>query len=141
MWGSAALVVDTSAWSRAHRPEVREAWVEALLEDRVRLSPAVRLELLLSARDGDRFDAMQVELDALRPAPLSSSVLRTAERAMRALARRSAGAHRVPIVDYLVAAAAQEMDATVLHYDADYDRLADVMEFRSAWLVAPGTVP
>lgn len=134
-------MVDTSAWSRGHLPEVRDAWVEALLEDRMRLPPAVKLEILLSARDGESFDATQVELDALRSAPLNSSVLRVAEAAMRALAHRSAGAHRIPIVDYLVAAAAQEIDATVLHYDADYELLAAVMDFESAWLSPRGSLP
>jgi len=134
-------VVDTSAWSRGHRPEVRDAWVEALLSDRMRLSPAVRLEILLSARDAERFDSTQIELHALRTAPLNSSVLRTAEGAMRALAHRSSGAHRIPIVDYLVAAGAQEVNATVLHYDADYDLLAAVMDFESAWLSPRGSLP
>lgn len=106
----------------------------------MRLSPAVRLEILLSARDGERFDSTQGELDGLRPAPLNSSVLRTAEAAMRALAHRSAGAHRIPIVDYLVAAAAQELNATVLHYDADYDLLAAIMDFESAWLSRRGSL-
>lgn len=140
VWGSDALVVDTSAWSRAHRPEVRDAWVEALLGDRMRLSPAVRLEILLSARDGEGFDAMQGGLDAVRTAPLNGSVLRTAEAAMRALAHRSAGTHRIPIVDYLVAAGAQEINATVLHYDADYELLAEVMDFESAWLSPRGSL-
>ena len=40
------------------------------------------------------------------------------EVSMRALAHRSAGAHGIPVVDYLVAATAQEINATVLHYDA-----------------------
>ena len=141
MWRSGALVVDTSAWSRAHRAEVRDPWIEALLADRVRLSPVVKLEILLSARNGDRFDGAQNTLDALRTAPLSSSVLRSAEISMRALAHRSAGAHRIPVIDYLVAAAAQEINATVLHYDADYDLLAEVMDFEAAWLAPPGSLP
>jgi len=45
------------------------------------------------------------------------------------------------VVDYLVAAAAQEINGTVLHYDADYDLLAEVMDFESAWLAPPGSLP
>lgn len=60
---------------------------------------------------------------------------------MGGLAHRSAGAHRIPIVDYLVAAAAQEVNATVLRYDADYDLLAAVMEFKSAWLSRRESLP
>jgi hypothetical protein len=60
---------------------------------------------------------------------------------MGALACRSAGAHRLPVVDYLVAAAAQETGAAVLHYDHDYDTLAEVLEFESVWLATPGSLP
>jgi hypothetical protein len=140
-WGELPLVVDTSAFARAHHPDVRARWKEALLSDRLRISPAVRLEILLSARDGDRFDTLAEQLSALRPAPLSAGVLRAAEHAMRTLAHRSAGAHRIPIVDYLLAAAAQEAGAAVIHYDHDYDALARVMSFESIWLAPAGTIP
>jgi predicted nucleic acid-binding protein len=140
-WGELPLVVDTSAWSRAHHPDVRAVWTEALLADRLRLSPAARFEILLTTRDGSSFDDLAEELSATRTAPLTASVIRTAEEAMRALAHRSAGAHRLPIVDYLLASAAQETGAAVLHYDRDYDTLAEVMSFESIWLAPAGSLP
>jgi predicted nucleic acid-binding protein len=139
-WGELALVVDTSAWSRAHHPDVREPWKRALLTDRLRISPAVRVEILFSAAHGDSFDTLAEGLSALRPAPLTAAVIRAAEDAMRTLAHRSSGAQRIPIVDYLVAAAARETGAAVLHYDRDYDTLAEVMEFESAWLAPAGSL-
>jgi predicted nucleic acid-binding protein len=105
------------------------------------MSPATRLKILFSARDGASFDQLAQELSALRPAPLTSAVIRAAEGAMRALAHRSAGAQGIPIVDYLIAAAAQETGAGVIHYDRDYDTLAEVMEFESIWLAPAGTLP
>ena len=60
---------------------------------------------------------------------------------MQALAHRSAGAQRLPIVDYLVAAAAQELGAAVVHYDRDFDTLAELMEFESIWLAPAGALP
>jgi predicted nucleic acid-binding protein len=134
-------VVDTSAWARAHHPPVRESWKEALLDRRLRLSPAVRFEILFSARDGRSFDALAERLSAIQAAPLNASVVRSAEQAMRALAHRSAGAQRLPIVDYLVAAAALELGAAVIHYDQDYDTLAGLMGFDSVWLAPAGTFP
>jgi predicted nucleic acid-binding protein len=139
-WGDLPLIVDTSAFARAHHPEVREQWREALLGDRLRLSLAARLEILLSARDGESFDALAEDLAALRPAPLTATVLRAAELAMRTLAHRSAGTHRIPLVDYFLAAAAQQLGAAVIHYDRDYDTLAEVMEFESIWLAPAGTI-
>lgn len=108
---------------------------------RMRISPAVRFEILLSARDGESFDALAERLSAVQAAPLTASVIQAAEGAMRELAHRSAGAQRLPIVDYLVAAAAQELGAAVIHYDRDYDTLAELLEFESVWLAAPGTLP
>jgi predicted nucleic acid-binding protein len=140
-WGELPLVVDTSAWARAHHPEVRQVWRRALLERRLRLSPVVRFEILLSARDGQSFDALAERLSALQVAPLSTSVIAAAQNAMGTLANRSAGSHRLPIVDYLVAASAEELGAAVIHYDRDYDTLAGLMSFESIWLAPAGTLP
>jgi len=139
-WGALPLVVDTSAWARAGQPEVRDRWLGALLEDRFRISPAVRLEILLSARGGEGFDLLAERLGSIRTAPFSAGTIRAAEAGMRALAYRSSGAQRLPIVDYLVAAAAQELGGGVLHYDRDYATLAEVMEFESVWLAPAGTL-
>lgn len=134
-------MVDTSAWARAHHPSVRESWKQALLDRRLRLSPVVRFEILLSVRDGRSFDTLAEQLSAIQAAPLNTSVIRSAEQAMRSLAHRSAGAQRLPIVDYLVAAAALELGAAVIHYDQDYDTLAELMGFDSVWLAPAGTLP
>jgi hypothetical protein len=39
-----------------------------------------------------------------------------------------------PVADGFLAAAAQEIGAAVIHYDGDYDTLAEVMAFESIWL-------
>jgi predicted nucleic acid-binding protein len=140
-WGELPLVVDTSAWSRAGHPRVREDWQHALRTDRLRISALARLEILLSVRGGRDFDTLAERLAALRPAPLTAAVARAAEDGMRTLAHRSAGAQRIPVVDYLIAAAAQETGVAVIHYDHDYDTLAEVMTFESVWLAPPGSLP
>jgi predicted nucleic acid-binding protein len=140
-WGELPLLIDTSAFARASHPEVREPWQQAMRQDRLRLAPPARMEILYTARDGATFDSLAAQLSALRPAPLTSTVLRAAEDAMRTLAHRSAGSQRLPVIDYLIAAAAQEMGAAVIHYDRDYDALAEVMEFESVWLAPAGTLP
>lgn len=141
LWAELPLLVDTSAWARAGHSSIREHWLAALLRDRLRLTPLVRIEILQSARGGHEFDLLAERLQTIRTAPLTASIVRAAEAAMRSLAHRSAGAQRFPIVDYLVAAAAQELGAAVIHYDRDYDTLAEVMEFESIWLAPAGTLP
>ncbi|HEY5343372.1 MAG TPA: PIN domain-containing protein [Solirubrobacteraceae bacterium] len=140
-WGEMPLVVDNSAWSRADRPEIREDWNRALHADRLRISPVARLEILYSARSGTIFDDLTQELSTLRAAPLTPSIIRAAEDAMRTLAHRSAGAQRLPLVDYLLAATAQHTSCAVLHYDRDFDTLAQIMDFDSIWLAPAGSIP
>jgi hypothetical protein len=40
----------------------------------------------------------------------------------------------------LIAAAAQEAAVGLLHYDRHFDRLAEVLHFRSVWLAPAGTL-
>jgi predicted nucleic acid-binding protein len=135
------LVVDTSAWMRAGHPRAAARWNNAARAGLLRVTPVTRLEILFSARGGANFDELVEELAALRPTSLTGSIANAAESSMRALANRSHGAHRLPITDYLVGATAQETGSAVLHYDHDYDTLAEVMEFESIWLAPPGSMP
>lgn len=141
IWGELPLLIDTSAFSRAQHPQVREDWANALYADRLRISTVARLEILLTARDGRTFDELAEELSTVRTAPLTATITRAAEDAMRTLSHRSAGAQRIPIADYLLAAAAQDLGAAVIHYDRDYDTLAEVMAFESIWLAPRGSLP
>ena len=140
-WGDLPLLVDTSAWARAAHTAVRDHWLLALRAGRLCISPAIRLEILLQARGGADFEELAERLSVLRIAQLTGSTARAAEDAMRMLAHRSHGSHRLPVVDYLLAATAQETGAAVLHYDHDYDTLAEAMAFDSIWMAPPGTMP
>jgi predicted nucleic acid-binding protein len=55
------------------------------------------------------------------------------------LARRSQ--HRaVPLPDLLVAACAEKAGLIVLHYDADYERIAKLTGQQVRWIVPRGSV-
>lgn len=140
-WGDLPLVIDKSAWARATNAAVVADWAAVVRANRFRISPVARLELLFSARDARSLERLAEEVSAFRAAPLSATTVRAAESAMIELAQRSASSHRIPIADYLIAASAQEIGAAVLHYDHDYDTLAEVMAFESAWLAEPRTLP
>jgi predicted nucleic acid-binding protein len=49
------------------------------------------------------------------------------------------GQHRRPIPDLLVAATALEHDATVLHYDHDFDVIAEATGLSARWIIPAGT--
>ena len=82
-------------------------------------------------------------LDDLLALPLlrvDEVVERRALAAQRELAR--VGHHRLPPVDLLVAALADRYELGVLHYDSDYDVIAEKtsLRFESEWLVPRGSI-
>jgi predicted nucleic acid-binding protein len=104
-------------------------------------TPIVAFEVLRSARNGDEFDAKAADLADLRDVPITRSVTNAAIRAFRELAHRQPLFHRsVTNEDLLIAAAAQDAAVGVLHYDADFDTLATVLEFESRWIAPAGSL-
>lgn len=138
--GDGPLLADTSAWSRAGAPSVSAAWTSALARRALLVTPPVSLELLYSATDRHELGRVEDAIADLRSIPLTQAVARAALGAMRELGDVQPGYHRVPVTDYLVAAAAQEAGVGVLHYDRHFDRLAEILEFDSVWLGPPGSL-
>ena len=142
-FGGGVFIVDNSAFARVRRAPVpvRHEWAKAVIGGQIATCPVTDLEILYSTRDEDEFYAVQQELSALRQVPVTQPICRAAIGAVRELAARSAGYHRVRPPDALIAAAAADVGVGVLHYDAHYDRLAEVLTFESRWLSPPGTLP
>jgi predicted nucleic acid-binding protein len=61
-----------------------------------------------------------------------------ARQVQRVLASRSQRGRKIP--DLLIAAAAEEAGLTVLHYDADFDRIAAATGQPCEWIVPAGTI-
>jgi len=132
------LLADKSAWARVGH--CADEWRAALHADRVVLCAIVALELLYSARTRSAVEQLDAELTVLRDMAITRGTLAAANRAMVDLAGRgSDGHHRVSPPDAIIAACAAEHGCAVLHYDARYDRLSDVLDFESIWVVPRGT--
>jgi hypothetical protein len=79
------------------------------------------------------------ERAALPEAPISPSVTNRAMQVAGLLA--ISGRHRgAKPVDLLIAAAAEASGLAVLHYDADYDRIARVTHQPTEWVSPAGTL-
>ncbi|MGI8661119.1 MAG: PIN domain-containing protein [Thermoleophilaceae bacterium] len=140
-WTGGPWVADTSAWARAAALGVALPWKRAAAEGQLIGCPVVTLELLYDAADREQVERVTDALVGLRQAPLDRTVTAAAIGAIRDLAATgSAGSHRVRVPDALVAAAAAERGFGVLHYDRHFDRLATVLEFRSQWVAAAGSI-
>ena len=136
----AVYLADKSALTRREtRPEVREVVEPLLLAGRIATCGIVDLELLFSAPDPGTYAEMARVLRALPRVPVSDVAVDRALEVQGLLAARSQ--HRaVPLPDLLVAACAERSGLTVLHYDADFDRIAAVTDQPMQWVVARGTV-
>lgn len=133
-------LIDKSALSRAGLPEVRARLAEVLADDGVATCPIVDLEMLYSARTAAEYETWRADRRVgYRNLPLTPEVGERALAAQRHLAQK--GQHRgVSIPDLLVAGCAEVHGYTVLHYDADYDRVAAATGQPVDWVVPRGTV-
>jgi predicted nucleic acid-binding protein len=130
------LVFDTSAWNRQHDPAVLPQWLATEEADRLFACPVVALELLASARNEQKFADLDRTLAALPTAP----VTRNAGTAAIGASRELRGDRRLPAADYLIAAAAAERGAGVLHYDRHFDILCGALGIESVWIAEPGSL-
>lgn len=136
----AVYLADKSALTRSEtRPEVRDVVEPLLLAGRIATCGIVDLELLFSAPDPGTYAELARVLRALPRVPVTDGAADRALEVQGVLAARSQ--HRsVPLPDLLVAACAELAGLTVLHYDADYDRIAEVTGQPVQWVVSRGTV-
>lgn len=141
-WTSDPWVADTSAWARASHEAVAPQWETAAIAGQLIACPVITLELLHDAPDRQQAEAVAAAISELQQAPITRSATDAAIRAIQDLAADgSAGAHRVPVPDALIAAAAAERGFAVLHYDHHLDRLAKALSFHSQWVAQPGAMP
>jgi len=111
---------------------------QAAADDRVLITPIVRMEILYSARSAAEYAQLDARLAFLRMLRNDRAAADAAVSAIGELAERRDGYHRVPTTDALIAAAAADVGGlAVLHRDAHFDRLVEVLGFESVALPVP----
>lgn len=98
------------------------------------------LEAGFSARSAADHKAVMDRLQRLPHVAVDDEVERLALEAQGALA--DVGHHRLSLTDVVIAACAHRAGTGVLHYDRDYDLIAEHsgLIFESVWLAEPGTL-
>lgn len=136
----ATFLADKSALTRREtRPEVRDVLEPLLVSGEVATCGIVDLELLYSARDRPTYRALVEALRGMPRVPVDDAAVTRAIEVQAMLAERSQ--HRaVSLPDLLVAACAERADLAVLHYDADFERVAELTGQRTQWIVPRGSV-
>jgi len=131
-------LVDTSVFTRLGAGAVR-AIIEPLTHGGQLARAGISdLEVGFSARSAREWDQLTDALGAFELVETTADHLRRARQVQRLLAAKHQRGRKVP--DLLIAAAAEARGLTVLHYDADFDRIAAVTGQRCQWVVPAGSV-
>lgn len=131
-------LADKSALARLHHRQVADRLGPLLVEGLVATCPIIDLEVLYSARPFNDYQDILAERRALPFYPLTEKITDRAIAVQHDLARK--GWYRMPLPDLLIAATAEINDLTVMHYDADYDRIAVITDQPVTWVVPRGSI-
>ncbi|GIH05034.1 ribonuclease VapC51 [Rhizocola hellebori] len=139
---STLYLLDKSALARvAQHLSVQAALADLDDTGVLATSPIVELEIGYSARNLAEFDSVDADRRALfQELPLTRVITDRARQVQRELVRN--GKHRGPgVPDLLIAATAEVHGAVVVHYDRDYDVIAELTGQPTRWIVPAGSVP
>ena len=135
---SVRYLVDTSVFARLTKPAVAATFAPLAAGRQVALSSPVAFELGYAARSPDDYRAVADRLQSFPAIPTTDADHQRALEVQAALAARSQ--HRaLSLVDALVAATAEARGLTVLHYDGDFELVAEITGQPHEWIVPPGT--
>jgi predicted nucleic acid-binding protein len=131
-------LVDTSVVGRLGQAPVRavvDPLAHAGLLGRAGMTD---LEVGYGSRNAREWDRDMADLSVFELVETTADHVRRARQVQRLLASRSQRRRKIP--DLLVAAAAEEAGLIVLHYDSDFDLIADATGQRCQWVVPAGRV-
>ncbi len=129
------FLADTSVYVlQGRHPQVRRRFEALLAEGRLAACQMTTLEYLNNATDPRGYEILWGALHGHRWMDVTTQAMNRALEVHRALAAASQHRHfRLP--DLIIAATAEAHGATVLHYDADYDRIAAITGQPMEWVV------
>jgi predicted nucleic acid-binding protein len=136
-----SYLADTSALARLHRPPVAAVLAPLIEAGVVATCGVIEFELGWAARSSAEFDQLRADRD------VGYEWLATHDEDWRRALEVQASFWRigrmraVGLPYLLIAAVAERERVTVLHYDSDYDLIAQVTGQPAQWVVPPGAVP
>jgi predicted nucleic acid-binding protein len=138
-------LADTSVYVLQGRyPAVHERFASLLAEGRLAACQMTALEYLNNAPDPKGYEVLWAALRGQRWIDTTTAAMERALEVHRMLGTRgqpTRGQHRhLALPDLIIAATAEEAGATVLHYDADYDKIADITGQPVEWVAARGSL-
>jgi predicted nucleic acid-binding protein len=137
----ARYLADTSALARLHRTAVAAVLAPLIDAGVVATCGVIEFELGWATRTSAELDQLRTDRDAGYEwlATHDEDWRRALE--VQASLWRSGRMRAVGLPDLLIAAVAEREHVAVMHYDSDYDFIAQVTGQPMQWVVPRGTVP
>ena len=137
----ASYLADTSALARLRHHPVAVVLGPLIEAGLVATCGVIEFELRWATRGGKELDDLRADRDlGYEWLPTRDEDWRQALDVQAALWRRGQ-VRAVGLPDLLIAAVAERERVTVLHYDSDFDLIAEVTGQAMQWVVPRGTVP
>jgi predicted nucleic acid-binding protein len=137
----ASHLADTSALARLHRPAVAAVLGPLIEAGLIATCGVIEFEIGWATRSGAEFDLVREDREE------GYEWLATHDedwhRALdvQAALWRTGRIRAVGFPDLLIAAVAERAQVTLVHYDSDYDLIAEVTRQPMQWVVPRGSVP
>jgi predicted nucleic acid-binding protein len=136
---NARHMFDKSALARMQVSAVAERLGPLIEAGEVATCAIIDLEVLFSARNYEEYERMRARRSlAYTLVSLSDEIFDRAFDVQARLAKT--GQHRLPIPDLIIAAAAESAGLILLHYDADFERIAAITGQAIEWVVPRGSI-
>lgn len=137
----ATHLADKSALARLQHPHVAARLRPLIEAGLVGTCGMVELEVRYSATSHEEYVAVSADRRAgFEWVPMPDEMWTRALDLQHELSTRGQ-LRTVRFPDLLVAATAERHRLTVLHYDRDFDLIAEVSDLRAEWVAPPGSVP
>jgi len=135
----ARYLIDKSALVRMPLEPVQARLAPIIEAGEAATCAIIDLEVLYSARNHEEHERIrQRRMFAYESIPITQGTLTRAISIQGQLART--GRHRIPIPDLIIAAVAEQAGLTILHYDHDYDVIAEITGQGAEWVVQRGSL-
>jgi predicted nucleic acid-binding protein len=132
------FLADKSAWEQARYDSQASQRISELRDNQQLAVCVISLaEMLYSARNAREIAQARIEMSSLSFLEFTLAAQQQVADTMAALALK--GRHRTSIPDLLLAAIAHIHNAVILHYDSDYERIAEVTGQQHEWIIPRGT--
>lgn len=134
----AVYLADTSVYVlRRQNDKVNSRVTDLVAHGRIAVCQMMAIEYFNNASNPSQYGTMRDALYGQRWMDVTTETMDRALDVHRLLAQRS---RHFSFPDLVIAATAEVNGATVLHYDSDYDRIAEVTGQPTEWVVPKGSI-